>query len=63
MNASRYYVFGKNTPTVLHPDLPTAEAEATRLARLNPGIEFYVLRAIKGIRFSHDPFIITNYKK
>lgn len=36
---------GHYPPTRRHPDLPTAQGEAERLASANPGHEFFVLRA------------------
>jgi hypothetical protein len=63
-NDSRYYIYsGKNSPTTFHETLGDAEREARRLAKLVPGIEFFILRAVKGIRYAEEPFIVTNYSK
>lgn len=37
---------GSSPPRCRHADEPSARAEATRLAKLNPGAEFFVLAAI-----------------
>uniref|UniRef100_A0A6H1ZQE4 Uncharacterized protein n=1 Tax=viral metagenome TaxID=1070528 RepID=A0A6H1ZQE4_9ZZZZ len=65
MFSSKYYVFGghETTPTVVHLSLTSAEDEAKRLARKQPGEEFMVLRAIKGIKYVAQPFIETLYCK
>lgn len=36
----------KSNPSHRHSNLPSAEAEAMRLARENPGHEFFILAAI-----------------
>jgi len=41
-----FYVFGRNTPTFLHPSQQSAEMEAARLATANPGDVFQVLAII-----------------
>jgi len=63
MEASRYYVFGKDTPTVFHGTLNEASTEAKRLAKLNPGTEFFVLRAVKSICYMAEPFIQRSFCK
>jgi hypothetical protein len=39
---------GGGTPTVRHQSYQSADAEASRLARLNRGQVFYVLRCVGG---------------
>lgn len=34
-----------NMPKIRHADMQAAQAEATRLARANPGTEFFILEA------------------
>lgn len=42
-----YMVVGSgNQPKIRHPDKVTAANEAERLAKANPGSEFYVLEAV-----------------
>ena len=36
-----------NAPVAMHPSLKSAEEEAARLARLNPGKNFVVLESVK----------------
>ncbi len=47
-----FMVYGMNqgAPTVRHESLAEATREAERLARANPGIDFYVLAAISRSR-------------
>jgi hypothetical protein len=53
----------RGTPTVQQPSYSVAEGEAKRLARANPGEEFFVLAAVARVekvdvgvtRFSIDP--------
>ncbi|WP_371346503.1 hypothetical protein [Ancylobacter sp. IITR112] len=40
------YGLGQRPPVVRHKTLASASDEAVRLARLNPGMRFYVLEAI-----------------
>lgn len=44
------YGMGSGAPTVRHADYPTAKREAERLARSNPGIDFYVMRPVSKSR-------------
>lgn len=44
---------GRN-PTVRHPSLESARGEALRLARCNPGHDFYVLHAVDGFHRPSD---------
>lgn len=37
---------GYRAPTFKHPSRPAAEAEARRLAQLNPGVNYYVLGSL-----------------
>lgn len=41
-----WMVLGRGTPTYRHDSFDSAKNEAERLARLSPGCEFFVLRAI-----------------
>jgi hypothetical protein len=43
------YGLGQHAPTREHPSKESAEAEAKRLARLNPDIWFVVLEAISAV--------------
>lgn len=40
------YGGGQGAPRVMHATREIAEAEAKRLARNNPGVEFYVLESV-----------------
>lgn len=48
----------RGAPTVRHPTRPAAEAEANRLARLNPGEFFVVLEAVSAVA-KRDLDVIT----
>lgn len=51
-----WMVYGKDqrAPTVRHMTRWQAQQEAQRLAKNNPGIEFYVLAAVDGF-VTHEP--------
>lgn len=40
------YGLGQRQPTVRHKTRASASLEAERLARMHPGVEFYVLRTV-----------------
>jgi hypothetical protein len=59
MNDKSFYVVwnpGDRCPLVRHTDLDAARTEAKRLATLNPGVEFFILRAVEGVEYREDPW-------
>lgn len=42
-------VIGKSTPNYRHSSQSAAEKEAERLAKINPGEEFIILKALKKV--------------
>lgn len=45
-----WMVLGGGTPTYRHDNQTSAEKEAERLARQNPGTEFIVLESLKSVK-------------
>ena len=54
---------GGDAPSRRHELIESAREEAKRLAKDNPGIEFFVTRAIEGVMYTENPFRIRNFKK
>ena len=54
---------GGDTPTKRHELIESAREEAKRLAKDNPGIEFFVTRAIEGVIYTENPWRCRNFKK
>ncbi|MAC32236.1 MAG: hypothetical protein CME38_01360 [Haliea sp.] len=50
-------------PTKPHASIETARDEACRLAELNPGMEFIVLKALSGHTLPEQRIYQTNYGK
>lgn len=50
-------------PQKRHESIESAQAEARRLAKLKPGTEFFVLRAMESVRYSENPYTVTKYAK
>lgn len=66
MNQETFYLVwrhGGDAPTKPHPSIQAAQAEACRLAELNPGIEFVVLKALSGHTLPEQRVYQTNYGK
>lgn len=63
MTTQFWMVFGINQgcPTHTHDSLESARAEAKRLARLHPEIEFVVLEAVEG--FVKRDLATFNYRR
>jgi hypothetical protein len=53
---------GGDTPTRRHDTIEEARMEQRRLAMENPGMEFFVLRAISGVIYRDDPWRCRNFK-
>lgn len=58
-----YYVWriGGNAPNVEHSSLKSAEEEARRLAELNKGCFFAVIKCIEAVGYSNDPFVVVKF--
>lgn len=54
---------GGENPKHQHANVELARTEARRLAELNPGIEFYVLRAVEGVEYRNDPWRYRTFCK
>lgn len=54
------YGMGQGAPTARHDSFSRAKAEAERLARNNPGIEFYVLATVGCARKTDVEFTPLN---
>lgn len=53
MNHELFFVVWREdggTPTYKHPNIQSAEAEAERLARMFPGINFHVLACVGTVK-------------
>jgi len=60
---SRYYVWcmSENISYKVHDSVEAATIEAKRLAELNKGSAFTVVRAICEVTYRTDPFQIRNF--
>lgn len=58
-----YFVWGtaSGMPKKRHTAICEAQAEAKRLASLNPGQEFIVLKAVSGHKLNPNPVMQFNY--
>jgi hypothetical protein len=65
MNDIIYLVWNPcgTNPSKRHNSAEDARAEARRLCQLNPGQEFFVLRAIESVQYRTDPFVCKNFSK
>ncbi len=65
MTESIYFVFNPagDVPKRRHATVHEAREEARRLATLQQGQTFFVVRAIESITYRVDPFQVTNYCK
>ena len=60
--SSEYYVWNKNNaPLHKHSSIKDARAESQRLAKNNPGEEFFVVRVLESVVFSDNPFIYKHF--
>jgi len=50
MNETFWMVLGNGRPVVKHGSIDQAKSEAERLAKMNPGEEFYVLQATHRVK-------------
>lgn len=65
MDKSFYMVWrgGGLNPTVRHENIDKAREEARRLAQSEPGIEFFVLRAVEGHTYNEYPWRTRSFCK
>jgi len=65
MNESMYLVWSPSGgyPMRQHDSISSAQDEARRLAELNKGQEFIVLRAIQGVTYCENPWRTHNFCK
>jgi len=54
---------GGLSPTHRHENVDLARAEAKRLAQVEPGIEYFVLRAVEGHFYSEYPWRTRSFCK
>lgn len=54
---------GGDSPTRRHDTIESAREESRRLAKENPCMEFFILRAIEGVIYTENPYRIRNFKK
>ena len=54
---------GRDVPKRRHDTIDDARKEARRLAELQPGEEFFVLRAVEGIQYREDPWRMRTFCK
>jgi hypothetical protein len=54
---------GGDAPTKRHELIESAREEARRLAKDNPQIEFFVMRAIEGVIYTENPWRCRNFCK
>ncbi len=66
MSNESFYVIWNPTdrnPMLRYETVELATTEARRLAELNPGLEFMVLRSLMGVTWRNDPWRVRQFCK